>query len=187
MENLIAISTLNDFIFCPYSIYLHNVYVGVDKSMYQALPQVRGSASHKSIDQHTYSSSKNDLTGISVVSETLGVYGVIDLYKYDKCLLIERKYKIHKLYKGQIYQLYAQYYCMIESGFIVNELSIYSLSDNHKYEISLPDEKQYEELLRFIQSFRMWNPTDPVNINTNKCTHCIYASLCDKATEDHVY
>lgn len=31
MDNLIAISTLNDFIFCPYSIYLHNVYMDMDK------------------------------------------------------------------------------------------------------------------------------------------------------------
>lgn len=29
MENYISISTLNDFIFCPYSIYLHNVYMNV--------------------------------------------------------------------------------------------------------------------------------------------------------------
>lgn len=27
MIDYISISTLNDFIFCPYSIYLHNVYV----------------------------------------------------------------------------------------------------------------------------------------------------------------
>ena len=29
MDNYISISTLNDFIFCPYSIYLHNVYMNV--------------------------------------------------------------------------------------------------------------------------------------------------------------
>ena len=27
----IHISTLNDFIFCPYSIYLHNVYMESDE------------------------------------------------------------------------------------------------------------------------------------------------------------
>ena len=33
MNDLIAISTLNDFIFCPYSIYLHNVYMDADEDM----------------------------------------------------------------------------------------------------------------------------------------------------------
>ena len=31
MDDYIAISTLNDFIFCPYSIYLHNVYMDADE------------------------------------------------------------------------------------------------------------------------------------------------------------
>lgn len=30
MEDNISILTLNDFIFCPYSIYLHNVYMDAD-------------------------------------------------------------------------------------------------------------------------------------------------------------
>ena len=34
MEDYIAISTLNDFIFCPYSIYLHYVYMETDESVY---------------------------------------------------------------------------------------------------------------------------------------------------------
>ena len=29
-EDYISISTLNDFIFCPYSIYLHHVYMDTD-------------------------------------------------------------------------------------------------------------------------------------------------------------
>lgn len=39
---LIPISTLNDFIFCPYSIYLHNVYIDTDEGNYHAKPQTRG-------------------------------------------------------------------------------------------------------------------------------------------------
>lgn len=42
MENLIHISMLNDFIFCPYSIYLHNVYMETDENMYHAVPQIMG-------------------------------------------------------------------------------------------------------------------------------------------------
>jgi len=34
MHDYIAISTFNDFIFYPYSIYLHNVYMGGDEELY---------------------------------------------------------------------------------------------------------------------------------------------------------
>ena len=30
MDNAIRISHLNDFLFCPYSIYLHNIYDAID-------------------------------------------------------------------------------------------------------------------------------------------------------------
>ncbi len=40
MIDYISISTLNDFIFCPYSIYLHNVYMEADETMYHATPQI---------------------------------------------------------------------------------------------------------------------------------------------------
>lgn len=41
-NDFIAISTLNDFIFCPYSIYLHNVFEGTDDDVFYALPQIKG-------------------------------------------------------------------------------------------------------------------------------------------------
>jgi CRISPR-associated protein Cas4 len=53
MNDLIAISTLNDFIFCPYSIYLHQVYVDADEDMYQAKPQTRGRNAHEKVDMKT--------------------------------------------------------------------------------------------------------------------------------------
>lgn len=42
MDDYIPISTLNDFIFCPYSIYLHNVYMDTDEGLYHATPQTKG-------------------------------------------------------------------------------------------------------------------------------------------------
>lgn len=42
MDDYISISLLNDFIFCPYSIYLHNVYMESDESQYHAAPQTMG-------------------------------------------------------------------------------------------------------------------------------------------------
>ena len=50
MDNHIAITALNDFIFCPYSIYLHAVYMGSDEDIYKALPQIKGTIAHSGID-----------------------------------------------------------------------------------------------------------------------------------------
>jgi len=48
MDDYISISMLNDFVFCPYSIYL-NVYMDTDEGLYHAKPQTRGKLSHYEI------------------------------------------------------------------------------------------------------------------------------------------
>lgn len=40
MEDYIHISTLNDFVFCPYSIYLQGVFMDTDEGQYKAAPQI---------------------------------------------------------------------------------------------------------------------------------------------------
>ena len=50
MDDYISISTLNDFFYCPYSIYLHNVYMESDDSVYHAVPQTRGRIAHEIVD-----------------------------------------------------------------------------------------------------------------------------------------
>lgn len=74
MDNLIAISTLNDFIFCPYSIYLHNVYMDMDKDAYHATPQTRGRNAHSGVDNKT-TTNNNILESLPVISIELGIYG----------------------------------------------------------------------------------------------------------------
>ena len=58
-EEYISISTLNDFIFCPYSIYLHNVYMESDEGLYHATPQTQGKIAHETIDEKKSSPSKD--------------------------------------------------------------------------------------------------------------------------------
>ena len=53
MNDYISLSTLNDFIFCPYSIYLHNVYMETADDMYKAVPQIEGKLSHQGVDNKT--------------------------------------------------------------------------------------------------------------------------------------
>ena len=45
--------------------------------------------------------------------------GKIDVYRADKKLLIERKYQLKQIFQGQIYQLWAQYFCLTEMGYEV--------------------------------------------------------------------
>mgnify|MGYP004528745651 FL=1 len=116
MEEIILISYLNDFIFCPISIYFRNLYGTIDKKMYQSTYQINGTNAHKSVDSNTYSTKRNILQGINVFSEKYGIQGKIDIFDIDKELLTERKNKFIKIYDGYIFQIYAQYFALKEMG-----------------------------------------------------------------------
>ena len=83
-SDYILLSELNDFIFCPRSIYWHHIY---------------GNIAHKSIDSAKYSSRKNILQGIAIISHEFGIQGKIDLYDARTGILTERKRKINKVYR----------------------------------------------------------------------------------------
>lgn len=187
MHDYISISALNDFIFCPYSIYLHNVYSGGDEQLVHATPQTQGKAAHAAIDEKTYSSRKDEITALSVFSSELGVIGKIDLYKRKEKSLIERKYQLITIYQGQIYQLWAQYFCMIEMGYQIDHLAFYAIATNKTFPIDIPTEKDKAELINFIHQFKQYDPSQEINVNTNKCAHCIYCNLCDKTDFENVY
>lgn len=178
---------LNDYIFCPYSIYLHNVYMNTDESLYHATPQINGRIAHQSVDQKQATTAKDCIMALSVYSETFGVIGKIDLYRKSTKTLVERKYQLKQIYRGQIYQLWMQYYCMLEMGYEIEKIAFYETSRNKTYNIPLPQEQERQELLTFIDSFRNYNPQNSITVNPNKCRHCIYCNLCDKTTLENVY
>jgi CRISPR-associated protein Cas4 len=188
MENYIAISALNDFIFCPYSIYLHSVYKETDDDIYKASPQLLGSKAHESSDNRTLSTRKCDLFSFPVYSYELGIMGIVDVYKGDRQLLVERKNNLKNIYRGQLYQLWAQYYCMVEMGYPVSEIAFYEISTNKMYYQPLPTEKDRKELKLFIEEFIAYSPAvTEFAVNPNKCRHCIYCNLCDRTNLDNVY
>ncbi len=186
-DGYLSISTLNDFIFCPYSIYLHNVYSSTEEEVYHASPQVLGIDAHTSIDTHTYNAQKGDITSLFVCSNEFGLMGKIDVYKQDTKILIERKRELKKIYQGQIYQLYAQYFCMKEMGYDIVGLALYSMVDNKTHVIDIPTTEQTEEFRLFLKKIRQYNLTDPIDININKCQRCVYCNLCDKINIENVY
>ena len=81
MEDYIHISTLNDFVFCPYSIYLQGVYMDTDEGQYKAMPQTQGKVAHQSTDRKTASNRSDDVLSLPVYSEEYGLMGKIDVYK----------------------------------------------------------------------------------------------------------
>ncbi len=187
MDDYIPISLLNDYIFCPYSIYLHNVYMETDEGLYHAKPQTRGRFAHESIDNKKYSNKRFVLQSLPIISEYLGVIGKIDVYKKEDKRLIERKYELKNIYQGQLYQLWAQYFCMIEMGYEVDSLEFYEISKNRTIPVDLPNDEQKCQLKQFIDSFRKFDPANIIKTNINKCKHCIYCNICDKTEEDNVY
>ena len=47
MDDAILITELNDFIFCPASIYFHKMYKEMDRFIYQTTDQINGTAAHR--------------------------------------------------------------------------------------------------------------------------------------------
>ena len=86
MEDYILISQLNDFIFCPYSIYLHNVYTDASEDVYHATPQTQGRIAHETVDKKTESRDKNTLLALPVYSEHYGLLGKKLRTRFSKML-----------------------------------------------------------------------------------------------------
>lgn len=190
METYLPITYLNDFVFCPYSIYLHQVFDNNAEDLYSANPQQRGKAAHFDIDvfeQEEKAPEKETLKGAYVISNKLGVYGKIDTLFVEEKRLVESKYEIKTLYRGYYYQLWCHYYALTEMGYAIEILQFFSIKDQRTFDIGIPTEEDYKELKNHIKKIAWFNFESAINVNPEKCKRCIYASLCDKAQQDHVY
>lgn len=116
-EEPILISNLNDFIFCPVSIYFHSLESDEENLLGQDSFQLNGTAAHEKSGSGKYSSRKNVLQGISVYSGKYNLCGKIDVFDADTGILTERKKLIKVVYDGYVFQLYAQYYALKEMGY----------------------------------------------------------------------
>ena len=179
MEQYIQISKINDFIFCPKSVYLHRIYENFDQNTYHQEPQKTGKLNHENIDNGKYSTSKKFLQGISVYCGKYEIAGKIDIYDVETKTLIERKTKIKKIYDGYKYQLYAQLFALSEMGYEVKQMFIQSLKDNKRYIIPLPtktDIEKFEKVINLMRGFDILR-NKPL-ARKAKCDNCIYSNLC---------
>lgn len=180
MESYILITQLNDFIFCPRSIFFSGIYRNTTSTeFYHQTPQKIGQAVHSAIDEGRYSTKKTILSGTTVYCEKYNLLGKIDIFNIETGMLTERKYSVTTIYDGFRYQLYAQAFALQEMGYDVKAMRIYSVKDNKIYDIPMPDEveiKRFEVLISKIKNFSL---DAPINPNPNKCAKCIYNPLCD--------
>ncbi len=180
MYELIQISKINDFIFCPYSLYFHSIYENFKQDIYHEVSQKRGKIRHENIENSQYSTSKNFLQGLSVYSEKYKLIGKIDIYDKKNKSLIERKYKVKQIFDGYKYQLYAEMFCMQEMGYEVDKLFIHSLSDNKRYEISLPNETEVQKFKYVLEQIWKFDFDETKKVvSPLKCKNCIYRQLCE--------
>lgn len=183
MEAYLPIAYLNDFIFCPRSIYFHQLYGRAEQRLYQTTDQTNGKAAHRTIDTESYTTSRQVLQGLEVFSERYNLGGKIDTFDIGNGLLTERKKKIKVIYDGYVYQLYAQYHCLTEMGYKVAALKFYSMDDNKSFPVAKPedDPERQQAFEALLASMRRFDMGAPFSANAAKCGRCIYANLCDAA------
>jgi len=180
MESYLCITQLNDFVFCPRSIYFHNIYQeNFSTDTYHKTWQKKGLAAHKAVDEDQYSSRKDVLQGITVYSEKYQLLGKIDTLDLKTKELVERKYSVTKIYDGFRYQVYAQYFALLEMGYDVKSIKIYSKKSNKNYPIRLPNDEDIREFENLITQIRAFSLDAPFIQNEEKCKNCIYNHLCD--------
>lgn len=178
-EEPIIISNLNDFMFCPVSIYFHALE-DEEKLLTQDSYQLNGTNAHKSSDSAAYSSKKSMLQGVSVYCGKYNIIGKIDTFDSKKGILTERKKKIKVIYDGYVFQIYAQYFALTEMGYAVNELRLYSMDDNKVYKIEKPEDnaemfRKFEKVIADMNNFTFDSFKQD---NKEKCRKCIYEPLC---------
>jgi CRISPR-associated exonuclease Cas4 len=122
--------------------------------------------------------------GIEVFCEQYNIAGKIDVFDAAKGILTERKRSITVIYDGYVFQVFAQYFALVEMGYSVNKIVIHDLVHNKNYPIDLPTENlvmlhKFEQLIHDLNNYDLNDPSFVPKIQ--KCTNCIYNQLCDKS------
>lgn len=189
MELYLKISNLNDFIFCPLSIYYHQLYGELSERMYYGQAQLDGKAAHSAVDEKRYSTHKNILQSLDVYSYEYKLSGKIDIFDIEKGLLTERKKHIETIYDGYVFQLYAQCICLREMGYKVKQLRFYSSDDNKIYPVKLPEEdsEMFENFKATNEAMQTFDVSSYQPKSEDKCRNCIYNDFCDRPLAPKTY
>ena len=182
MYGEILITQLNDFIFCPASIYFHMLYGDTDRLLYQSDYQINGTAVHETVDTNSYSTKKSIITNLSVYSDEFGLVGKIDMFDTKSGVLTERKRTVKTIYDGYVFQVYAQCVALREMGYTVKKIVIHSMTDNKNHNIPLPenDKEMFEKFKSTIEEMHQFDISEFTQTCKEKCNKCIYEPACDR-------
>ena len=81
-----------------------------------------------------------------------------------------------------MFQVYAQYFGLVELGYEVEKIVIHDRTHNKNYPITLTEEDKvmFEKFERLIEDIRNFDLSDPnFKANIEKCKKCVYSHLCD--------
>jgi CRISPR-associated protein Cas4 len=185
MDGYISFSQLNDFLFSPFSLYLHECYKTYKTSLYHDVPQTIGKQAHETIDTHKYKK-KGWITSMLLCSPILRIYGKLDLYNEKTHVLVERKRLIKNIYEGYRMQVWAQYYCLKEMGYEVSDIFLHSLFDNTRYTLGVPKKEELQKLKNLIDEIQNYQPRFEELIDSkNKSLISIYANLCPEVEKNN--
>lgn len=177
VEQYIAISTINDFLYCPRSLYMHLAAGDITPGSYHDTPQTQGNAAHAATDARRYSNRASVLMAMNIYSEELGIQGKLDVFDTATGELVERKARLKQIYEGHLMQLYAQYYCLWEMGHEPKKLAFYSMADNKKYPVAMPAPKDKQRLQEIISRMRQYGPEKLLAHHCANCDNNIYSAL----------
>ncbi len=159
-EDYITFTQINDFLYSPASLYMHGSFADKASGSFKAKAQIAGTLEHEAIEEGRYSSHKDILQAKTIYSEKYKILGKIDIFNTKTGELIERKNRVSAIYRGLVYQVWAQYFALREMGYDVKKLYIYSKQDNKKYEIKKPTQKDEEEFADLLRKMRTMNPME---------------------------
>lgn len=181
MEDYMPITKLNDFIFCPLSLYFKSCYSKFNDNVYYQDRIIAGKIEHDK--KHTKDINNIlKLINFFVYSDKYMIIGKIDEYNILTKELIEYKNNINRIYDGYIYQVWAQYFCLTSMGYAVDKMSIVSISSGEEFIINKPSPFEiitFNELVEKVRFFRPENYINKINKNFCKCRKCIYRELCN--------
>lgn len=104
MEDYVPITKLNDFIFCPLSLYFRSCYDKFNENIYYQEKIIAGKIEHEKVHDKEHNS-KYKLIDFPVYSEEYKIMGKIDEYNILTKELIEYKNNINRIYDGYLYQI----------------------------------------------------------------------------------
>ena len=93
MDNYIQISKLNDFYFCPISLFLRTIYNNYEEEIFYGSKISAGKTINKTIDTKKYSTNKHLLQNVPLYSKKYQLVGKADIIDMQNLFLIEQKTK----------------------------------------------------------------------------------------------